>query len=71
TIRFAPHVRLTPEAIRLLNYAFKGHRFTSEGVILPLTTHKVREQVEEVIEVLDKALSQGKKPETVSLPAHR
>jgi transcription-repair coupling factor (superfamily II helicase) len=71
TIRFAPHVRLTPEAIRLLNYAFKGHRFTSEGVILPLTTHKVREQVEEMIEVLAKALSHGKKPEMATLPADR
>ncbi|CEK19727.1 transcription-repair coupling factor [Chthonomonas calidirosea] len=71
TIRFAPHVRLTPEAIRLLNHAFKGHRFTSEGVILPLTSHKVREQVEEMIEVLDKALAYGKKPEMASLPTQR
>ena len=61
-IRFAPQARLNPEAIRLLSYSFKGHRFTADGVIIPLTSTKVMEQVEEVILVLERALEEGRKP---------
>ncbi|HZP80359.1 MAG TPA: transcription-repair coupling factor [Chthonomonadaceae bacterium] len=59
-IRFAPYVRLTPDAIRLLTYAFKGHRFTADGVVVPLSGPKVMAQVEEMVSVLEKALSMGK-----------
>ena len=40
SIRFAPHVRLTPDAVKLLTFAFKNHRFTADGVIVPLTGPK-------------------------------
>ncbi len=59
-IKFAPHVRLTPDAIKLLTFAFKGHRFTADGVIVPLTGPKVMAQVEEMVKVLEQALAEGK-----------
>jgi transcription-repair coupling factor (superfamily II helicase) len=59
-IRFAPQARLTPEAIRLLMTAFKGHRFTPEGVVVPMKSAKVMPQIEETITVLEKALAYGK-----------
>lgn len=65
-IRFAPQVRLTPEALRVLTHAFKGPRFTSDGVVLPLTSHKMLAQVEEMVEILERALVYGKKPATSS-----
>lgn len=59
-IRFAPHARLTPDAVKLLTYAFKGHRFTPDGVVVPLTGPKVMAQVEEMVTTLEKALAHGK-----------
>ena len=61
-IRFAPNVRLTQEAVKLLAHAFKNHRFTPDGVIVPLTGPKVMTQVEDMLNVLEKALEHGKKP---------
>jgi len=63
-IRFAPHVRLTPDAIKLLTYAFKGHRFLPDGVTIPLTGPKIMPQVEEMVKVLEQALASAKKPRT-------
>jgi transcription-repair coupling factor (superfamily II helicase) len=54
--RLAPHVRLTPDAVKLLTYAFKGHRFTPDGVVVPMTGPKVMPQVEEMIAVIERAL---------------
>ncbi len=59
-IRFAPHVRLTPDAVKLLTFAFKGHRFTADGVVVPLKGPKVMPQVEEMVTVLEKALVEGR-----------
>jgi transcription-repair coupling factor (superfamily II helicase) len=59
TIRFGSHVRLTPDAIRLLSYMFKKHRFTGDSVIITLSTPKVMEEVEEMMDVLEKALKEG------------
>ena len=60
-LRFAPHARLTPDAIKLLTYSFKGHRFLADGVTVPLTSPKVMPQVEEIVAVLEKALAFGDK----------
>ena len=65
-IRFAPNVRLTPDAVKLLTFAFRGQRFTPDGVIVPLTGPKVMVQVEEMLNVLAQALEHGKKPATGS-----
>src|SRR5579884_571729 len=64
SIRFAPHVRLTSDAIKLLTYAFKGHRFLADGVTIPLSGPKVMPQVEEMVGVLERALASVKKPRT-------
>src|SRR5204863_3180801 len=34
-ISFAPHIRLTQDAVKLLTFAFRGHRFTPDGVVVP------------------------------------
>jgi len=59
-IRFAPHVRLTPDAIKLLTFAFKNYRFTPDGVIVSLTGPKILVRVEEMVATLERALEQGK-----------
>jgi transcription-repair coupling factor (superfamily II helicase) len=59
-IRFAPHARLTPETIRMLTAMFKKHRFTGDSVTVTLTSPKVMEQVEEMVDVLSHALKEGK-----------
>ena len=60
SIRFAPSVRLTQDAVKLLTFAFKGNRFNADGVTLPLKGPKVMPQVEEMVSTLEKALSYGK-----------
>jgi len=60
TFKFAPSVRLTPDSLKLLAHAFKGHRFTADGVIVPLTSAKVMTQVEEIVAVLEQALAHGR-----------
>jgi transcription-repair coupling factor (superfamily II helicase) len=67
SIRLAPHARLSPDAIKLLGFAFKNHRFTPDSVVIPLASAKVLEEVEEMIEVIHKALNHGKEP--VAAPA--
>ena len=59
SIKFAPQTRLTADAVKLLTYAFKGHRFTPDGVVLPITSTKVMEMVEESLVVLNRALEPG------------
>ncbi len=59
-VQFAPQTRLTPEAVKLLTFAFKGHKFTPDGVTVPLTGPKVLPQVEEILSALEKALAAGK-----------
>ncbi len=61
-IRFAPNVRLTQDAVKLLTHAFKGYRFTPDGVSIPLSGPKVMQQVEDMLNVLAKALEHGKTP---------
>ncbi len=61
SIKFTPKVRLSPDSVRLLTYAFKGGRFTSDGVVIPLNGVKVLPQIEEMMSVLEKALAAGKK----------
>lgn len=60
TIRLAPHARLSPDAIKLLTYAFKNHRFTADSVVVPLSSPKILEEVEEMVKVLERALQHGK-----------
>lgn len=60
-IRFAPQVRLTPDSIRLLTYAYKKSRFTSDGVVIPLMNPQVIVQVEEMLNTLEQALQHSKK----------
>jgi hypothetical protein len=38
---------------------FKKHRFTGDSVIITLSTPKVMEEVEEMMDVLEKALKEG------------
>jgi transcription-repair coupling factor (superfamily II helicase) len=59
-IRFSPTVRLTADAVKLLTHAFKGQRFTPDGVIVPIAGTKVLQQVEETIATLEQALAHGK-----------
>lgn len=59
-LRFAPHARLTPEAIRLLGFAFKGLRFTPDGATIPITYARLLSQVEEVMDVFAKAFAEGR-----------
>lgn len=59
-IRFAPNVRLTQDAVKLLSHTFKGYRFTPDGVILPLTSAKIIAQMEDMLNLLTKALEHGK-----------
>ena len=61
-MRFASNVRLTPDAVKLLTVAFKTYRFTPDGVVVALNGPKVMPQVEEMLNVLEKALEHGKKP---------
>src|SRR5262249_33979000 len=59
-LRFAPHVRLTAEAVKLLTYAFKKHRFMADSVAISLTSPKVLEEVEQMVAVLERAFHEGK-----------
>ncbi len=61
SIKFTPKVRLSPVSIRLLTFAFKGGRFTPDGVVIPLISVNVLPQIEEMMSVLEKALAVGKK----------
>ena len=61
-MRFAPNVRLSVDAVKILTVAFKNYRFTPDGVVVPLTGPKVMQQVEDMLTVLAKALEHGKKP---------
>lgn len=56
-IRFAPQRRLSSDAVRMLQFAFKKHRFTPDSVVAPITGTKVMTQVEELLDVLDRAFS--------------
>ena len=57
SIKFGPKVRLTPDAVKLLTYAFKNHRFTPDGVVVPLKGANAAAQIEDVIGVLEKAIA--------------
>ena len=59
-IRFAPSVRLTADAVKLLAFAFKDQRFTADGVIVPITGTKVLQQAEETVATLESAFAHGK-----------
>lgn len=61
TLRFAPHVRLTPEALRLLTHVFRHHRFTADSVVIGLTSPQVIREVEEMLDILERALKEGKR----------
>jgi transcription-repair coupling factor (superfamily II helicase) len=68
-IRFSPSVRLTADAVKLLTYAFKGQRFTPDGVIIPVTGTKVLQQMEETLDVLERAIAHGRDAANGSAPA--
>jgi transcription-repair coupling factor (superfamily II helicase) len=59
-IRFAPHARLTAEAIRILMGLYKKHRFTGESVAFTLTSPKIMEEVEGMVEILERALKEAR-----------
>jgi transcription-repair coupling factor (superfamily II helicase) len=61
TLRFAPHVRLTPEALRLLTHVFRHHRFTADSVVIGLASPQVVKEVEEMLGILERALTEGKR----------
>ncbi len=58
-LRFNSRVRLTPNAIRLLSYMFKKHRFTGDSMIIPLSSPKVMEEIEEMLKILERAFKEG------------
>ncbi len=60
-IRFGPEARLTPDAIRILTGLYKKHRFTGESVTFTLTSPKIMEEVEGMVEILERALQDSKK----------
>ncbi|MEP6756156.1 MAG: transcription-repair coupling factor [Chthonomonadales bacterium] len=55
-IKFGPNARLTPEAIRMLQLLYKKHRFTGDSVTFSLTSPRMLEEVENVVDVLEKAV---------------
>ncbi len=57
SIKFSPSVRLTADSVQLLAFAFRNHRFTPDGVVVPLKGPNAAAQVEEVIDVLEKAFA--------------
>jgi transcription-repair coupling factor (superfamily II helicase) len=59
-IRFGPDARLTPDAIRILTGLYKKHRFTGESVTFTLTSAKIMEEVEGMVEILERALQDSK-----------
>jgi transcription-repair coupling factor (superfamily II helicase) len=59
TMRFAPSVRLTPQALKILTHAFRNHRFTEDAVVLTLGSPKVMEEVEDMLSVVSRALHEG------------
>ncbi len=59
-IRLASHARLSADAIKLLTYAFKGHRFTADAVIVPMTSAKILEEAEAMVKVVERAINFSK-----------
>ncbi len=59
-IRFAPQARLTAEAIRILTGLYKKHRLTSESATFTLTSAKIMEEVEGMVDILGRALKESK-----------
>ncbi len=59
-MRFASNVRLSPDSIRKLMLLFKKHRFTGDSVTFTLTTPKIMDEIESVVEVLEKALTNAR-----------
>ena len=72
-IRFAPQTRLSPDAVKLLTYTFKSHRFTPDSAFMPLVSAKVLEQVEFMLDTLEKALANehGRGAARAGVPALR
>ena len=62
-IRFTPHARLSAEAIRLLTHLYKKHRFTGESVTFTLTSAKIMEEVENMVDLIGRALLDSKQKE--------
>ena len=60
-IKFAGKVKLTPRAVQILTTAFKGYKFLADGVSAPLKSSKVLIEVEEMVDVIEKALKIGSK----------
>jgi transcription-repair coupling factor (superfamily II helicase) len=59
-IRFAPHARLSAESIRLLTHLYKKHRFTGESVTFTLTSAKILEEVENMVDLIGRALLESR-----------
>ncbi|MCC6730767.1 MAG: transcription-repair coupling factor [Chthonomonadales bacterium] len=58
-LRFAPTVKLTAQAVRVLTHLYRDHRFTADSVVLGLPSSRVLEAVEEMLDVLERALAEG------------
>jgi transcription-repair coupling factor (superfamily II helicase) len=56
TIRFDTNHRFSSTALRLLTFAFKQHKFLPDQCVMQLGSAKVMEEVEQMLDVLDKAM---------------
>ncbi len=59
SLRFAPHVRLTAQSVKLLTHMFRSHRFTPDSVVIGLKSPNVLEEVEGMVNVIERALGEG------------
>ena len=54
--------RLTAEAMRILTGLYKKHRFSSDSVTFSLTSPKIMEEVEQMVDILGRAVQESRKP---------
>ncbi|MCL5283607.1 MAG: transcription-repair coupling factor [Armatimonadetes bacterium] len=62
TCRFSPQVRLSAEAVRLLNSSFRGHRFTADSLTIPYSSANVLSEVERMVDVIYRAINADTTP---------
>jgi len=65
SVRFRPDVRLSAEAVRLLTHAFRDHRFLSDSVTLGISGRNVLGEVEEMLDVLERAVAESREGKVV------
>ncbi|HSV74172.1 MAG TPA: transcription-repair coupling factor [Chthonomonadales bacterium] len=65
SVRFRPDVRLSAEAVRLLTHAFRDHRFLSDSVTIGIAGRNVMREVEEMLDVLERAVAESREGKVV------